>query len=57
MSPTTGVEDGRVGAEAAYDVPLADDAVDGLAVGADDDGTDVVLGQQGDQVTHGGVRD
>ena len=41
--------------QVAYDVALADDAVDPLAVVADDQGADVVLGEQGEQLAHGGV--
>src|SRR5262245_40212325 len=50
------VEDGLVLVETAYDVALADDAVDGLTVTTDDDGADVVLGQMPEQLAHGRVR-
>ena len=50
------VEDVVVAVELADDVALADDPVDGRAVAADDHGADVVLGEQRQQVAHGGVR-
>ena len=53
---TGGVEDRVVAVELAYDVALADDAVDRGAVAADDHGADVVLGQERQQVAHRGVR-
>ena len=41
--------------QAADDVALADDAVDGRAVAADHHGSDVVVGEKREQVAHGGV--
>ena len=50
------VDDGAVTVHAAYDVALAHDAVERTAVGADDEGADVVLGESLDELAHAGVR-
>src|SRR6478672_2623944 len=50
------LEDVRVGVQTAYDVALADDPRDPLAVVADHERADVVLGEEGDQLAHRGVR-